>query len=301
MKQVSMREMFEAGAHFGHKTRYWCPLMAPYIYGSRHGIHIINLEKSLPLFNDALKEIAKVASNRGRILFVGTKPAAGQVIREEAMRCGMPFVDYRWLGGMLTNYKTIRQSIKRLKSLEAYEESPAFQALIKKERLALTREKNKLNSSLSGIKDMGGLPDLLFVVDAGEEKIAIKEANRLNIPVIAIVDTNTRPEGVDYIIPGNDDAMRAIKLYCASVADVIIEARGNADMKKDATPTNMPEEKVEVAKKIVKKKAIASEEAVAPVSVPTVSDKEEAAKKRVVKKKNADATSEATNTAGKVS
>ncbi len=301
MKQVSMREMFEAGAHFGHKTRYWCPLMAPYIYGSRHGIHIINLEKSLPLFNDALKEIAKVASNRGRILFVGTKPAAGQVIREEAQRCGMPFVDYRWLGGMLTNYKTIRQSIKRLKTLEAYEESPAFQALIKKERLALTREKNKLNSSLSGIKDMGGLPDLLFVIDAGEEKIAIKEANRLNIPVIAIVDTNTRPEGVDYIIPGNDDAMRAIKLYCGSVADVIIEARGNADAKKDATPSHKPEEKAEVAKKIVKKKAVASEETVAPVSVTATTDSEEAPKKRVVKKKNPETTSETTATAGKAS
>jgi small subunit ribosomal protein S2 len=292
MKQVTMRELFEAGAHFGHKTRYWCPLMGPYIYGSRHGIHIINLEKSLPLFNAALKEIAKVASNRGRILFVGTKPAAGQVIREEATRCGMPFVDYRWLGGMLTNYKTIRQSIKRLKSLEAYEESPAFQALIKKERLTLTREKDKLNSSLSGIKDMGGLPDLLFVIDAGEEKIAIKEANRLNIPVIAIVDTNTRPEGVDYIIPGNDDALRAIRLYCASVADAIIEARGNAeDAKKDTKKSEQNEEKIVVAKKIVKKKAIATEEAPASVSVAATTEEPKVVKKRVVKKSDSDAAS----------
>ena len=292
MKQVTMREMFEAGAHFGHKTRYWCPLMAPYIYGSRHGIHIINLEKSLPLFNDALKEIAKVASNRGRILFVGTKPAAGQVIREEAQRCGMPFVDYRWLGGMLTNYKTIRQSIKRLKNLEAYEESPAFQALIKKERLSLTREKDKLNSSLSGIKDMGGLPDLLFVIDAGEENIAIKEANRLNIPVIAIVDTNTRPDGVDFIVPGNDDAMRSIKLYCESVADTIIEARGKSEVKKDVKDIQPTEDKAAVAKKIVKKKAVTAETPAAS-TVAEGSDEASAAQKRVVKKKSPQATDDA--------
>jgi small subunit ribosomal protein S2 len=286
MKQVSMREMFEAGVHFGHKTRYWCPQMAPYIYGSRHGIHIINLEKTLPRFNDALKQIAKVASNRGRILFVGTKPSAGAVLREEAIRCGMPFVDYRWLGGMLTNYKTIRQSIKRLKHLEAFEESPAATELTKKERLSLTREKNKLNSSLSGIKDMGGLPDLLFVIDAGVEDIAIKEANRLNIPVVAIVDTNTKPNGVDYVVPGNDDAMRAIKLYCESVADTIIEARGKADVKKEAKAAAKSEGKAEakpaVAKKIVKKKVEVTE---APAEEVKATAEAKPAKKRVVKKK----------------
>jgi len=285
MTNVSMRQMFEAGVHFGHKTRYWCPQMAPFIYGSRHGIHIINLEKTLPRFNDALKQIAKVASNRGRVLFVGTKPSAGKVLREEAERCGMPFVDYRWLGGMLTNYKTIRQSIKRLKHLEAFEESPASKDLTKKERLSLTREKNKLNSSLSGIKDMGGLPDLLFVIDAGEENIAIKEANRLNIPVVAIVDTNTKPDGVDYVVPGNDDAMRAIKLYCSSVADTIIEARGKADVKKAAKegkPEAKKEEKtVRAAKKIVKKKEAETVEAAAEAPA----EEAKPAKKRVVKKK----------------
>lgn len=288
MKQVSMRQMFEAGVHFGHKTRYWCPQMAPYIYGSRHGIHIINLEKTLPRFNDALKQIAKVASNRGRVLFVGTKPAAGEVLREQAVRCGMPYVDYRWLGGMLTNYKTIRQSIKRLKHLEAFETSPASQNLTKKERLSLTREKDKLNSSLSGIKDMGGLPDLLFVVDAGNEQIAIKEANRLNIPVVAIVDTNTAPDGVDYVIPGNDDAMRAIKLYCESIADTIIEARGKADLDKaDKGAAKKEEKTVRAAKKIVKKKA--AEDTTAEAAAEETAEAKPA-KKRVVKKKAVDTT-----------
>lgn len=282
---VTLRQMFEAGVHFGHKTRYWCPQMAPYIYGSRHGIHIINLEKTLPRFNDALKQIAKVASNRGRVLFVGTKPSAGKVLREEALRCDMPYVDYRWLGGMLTNYKTIRQSIKRLKHLEAFEESPAAQNLTKKERLSLTREKDKLNSSLSGIKNMGGLPDLLFVIDAGEENIAIKEANRLNIPVVAIVDTNTKPDGVDYVVPGNDDAMRAIKLYCASVADTIIEARGKADVKKEAKAAAKGEAKAEAkpaaTKKVVKKKVVKKEAEAAEAKA----EEAKPAKKRVVKKK----------------
>lgn len=228
MTNVSMRQMLEAGVHFGHQTRYWNPRMAPYIFGERNQIHIINLETTLPMFEDAISFIKSVAAKKGKILFVGTKRAARDVVREEATRCGMPYVDYRWLGGMLTNYKTIRQSIKRYKELMSMRDNGVFAKLTKKEGLNLTREMQKLERALGGIKDMGGLPDVLFVIDVGHERIAINEANKMRIPVIGIVDTNNSPEGINYVIPGNDDASRAIKLYARSVADIIIEARGTA-------------------------------------------------------------------------
>ncbi len=226
--QVSMQDMLKAGVHFGHQTRYWNPKMGNYIYGSRNKIHIIDLGKSLPMFQDALNFISGVAANKGKILFVGTKYAAQDIIQEEADRCKMPFVNRRWLGGMLTNYKTIRQSIKRLKDLEAMFESGKFGRLTKKEILNLDREKAKLHSSLGGIKNMGGIPDAIFVLDVGHEKIAIAEANRLGIPVIGVVDTNNDPEGVSYVIPGNDDSTRSIRFYASTIADVILDARTSA-------------------------------------------------------------------------
>ncbi|MFZ2316019.1 MAG: 30S ribosomal protein S2 [Gammaproteobacteria bacterium] len=226
--QVSMQDMLKAGVHFGHQTRYWNPKMGTYIYGSRNKIHIIDLGKSLPMFQDALNFISGVAANKGKILFVGTKYAAQDIIQQEAERCKMPFVNRRWLGGMLTNYKTIRQSIKRLKDLEAMFESGKFGRLTKKEILNLDREKAKLNSSLGGIKNMGGIPDAIFVLDVGHEKIAIQEANRLGIPVIGIVDSNNDPDGVAYVIPGNDDSTRAIRFYASTIADVILDARVSA-------------------------------------------------------------------------
>ena len=222
-----MRQMLEAGVHFGHQTRYWNPKMAPFIYGSRHKIHIINLEETLPMFREALKFLSNIAANKGRILFVGTKHAARDVVREEAVRCGMPYVNHRWLGGMLTNYKTIRQSIKRLKELEELLlDEKIISRLTKKEVLRLVSEKDKLSTLIEGVKNMGGLPEALFVIDVGNEKIAIREAKRLSIPIVGIVDTNNNPEGIDFPIPGNDDALRAIRFYCKTLADAIIEARG---------------------------------------------------------------------------
>jgi len=217
--------MLEAGVHFGHQTRYWNPKMGPFIFGKRNNIHIINLEHSLPMFNDALNFVGKLASKKGRILFVGTKRAAQDAIRDDATRAGMPFVNRRWLGGMLTNYQTVRQSIKRLDSIQTMIESGKLEGLKKKEVLNLTREQEKLEKSIGGIRKMGGLPDALFVIDVDHERIAIKEANNLGIPVIAIVDSNSNPDGVDYVIPGNDDSMRAIKLYTSSMADAILEGR----------------------------------------------------------------------------
>ncbi len=228
MSKVTMRQMLEAGVHFGHQTRYWKPKMANYIFGSRSKIHIINLEKTLPMYNDAMNFIGKLASDQGKILFVGTKRAARGVIKEEAERCSMPFVNHRWLGGMLTNFQTVKASIKRLKDLETMSTDGSFDRMIKKEALMNTREMEKLDRSLGGIKDMGGIPDAVFVVDVGYESIAIKEANRLKIPVIGVVDTNNIPDGVDYIIPGNDDAIKAIKLYVQGAADAIIEGRASA-------------------------------------------------------------------------
>ena len=228
MANVTMRQMLEAGVHFGHQTRYWNPKMAPYIFGARGKIHIINLEKTLPLLIDALNFISSLASRRGNIMFVGTKRAASQTIAEEAARCGMPYVSHRWLGGMLTNYRTIRASVRRLQKLTELETDGSMERLVKKEILQLSRERDKLDRSLGGIKDMKGLPDALFVVDVGYEEIAIKEAQKLGIPIIAIVDTNHSPEGIDYVIPGNDDAIRSIRLYTQLVADSVLEGRASA-------------------------------------------------------------------------
>lgn len=225
--QVTMQDMLKAGVHFGHQTRYWNPKMATYIYGSRNKIHIIDLGKTLPLFQDALNFLGSTAANKGKILFVGTKYAAQEIIQDEAERCKMPYVNRRWLGGMLTNYKTIRQSIKHLKELEAMFESGKFGRLTKKEILGLEREKDKLMHSLGGIKNMGGIPDALFVIDVGHEKIAVREANRLGIPVIGVVDSNNDPDNISYIIPGNDDSTRAIRFYTRCVADAVLEARAS--------------------------------------------------------------------------
>ena len=225
MPSVTMRDMLKAGVHFGHQTRFWNPKMKPYIFGARNKIHIINLENTLPLFNEALAFVNKLASQNNKILFVGTKRAARDIIREEARRCGMPYVDHRWLGGMLTNWKTIRQSIRRLRDLEEQDQEGTLDRLTKKEALMRRREMDKLERSIGGIKDMGGLPDALFVVDVDHEDIAIKEARKLGIPVIAVVDTNSDPDGIDYVIPGNDDAIRAVQLYVRSVADAIVEGR----------------------------------------------------------------------------
>jgi small subunit ribosomal protein S2 len=225
--------MLKAGVHFGHQTRYWNPKMGKFIFGSRNKIHIVNLEKTLPMFNEALAFVEKLAAGKNKILFVGTKRSASKIVREEASRCGMPYVDHRWLGGMLTNYKTIRASIKRLRDLETQSQDGTFAKLTKKEALMRTRDLEKLDRSLGGIKDMGGLPDALFVIDVDHERIAITEANKLGIPVIGVVDTNSSPEGVDYIIPGNDDAIRAVQLYLASMADAVIRGRGNAAVSAD--------------------------------------------------------------------
>ncbi len=222
---VTMREMLEAGVHFGHQTRFWNPRMAPYIFGHRNKIHIINLEKTLEMYQEAAKFARQLASNKGTILFVGTKRQAREIVREEALRCGSPFVDYRWLGGMLTNFKTVKQSIKRLRDMEQMVEDGSMDKLSKKESLHYQREITKLDRSLGGIKDMGGLPDALFVIDVGFQKIAVEEANKLGIPVIGVVDTNHSPEGVDYVIPGNDDASRAVRLYARGIADAILEGR----------------------------------------------------------------------------
>jgi len=227
MANVTMRQMLEAGVHFGHQTRYWNPKMAPYIFGARGKIHIINLEKSLPLLNDAMNFISKMAARRGTIMFVGTKRAASAAIEEEAKRCGMPYVSHRWLGGMLTNYRTIRDSVKRLKQLEEMQSDGSIQHLVKKEILQLTRERDKLERSLGGIKDMKSLPDALFVVDVNHEDIAVKEACKLGIPVIAVVDTNCSPDEIDYVIPGNDDAIRSIRLYSQLAAEAVLEGRAS--------------------------------------------------------------------------
>lgn len=220
-----MRDMLHAGVHFGHQTRYWNPKMAQFIFGARNKVHIINLEKTVPLFNSALHFLNNVSSKKGKILFVGTKRAAGEAIKEAALKCGQYYVNKRWLGGMLTNWKTVRQSINRLKELETQSADGTFDKLTKKEVLILQREMAKLESSLGGIKDMGGLPDVIFVIDADHEHIAITEARNLGIPVVAVVDTNSNPDGVDYIIPGNDDAIRAIQLYSNAAASAIMEGR----------------------------------------------------------------------------
>ncbi|MGR3985151.1 MAG: 30S ribosomal protein S2, partial [Gammaproteobacteria bacterium] len=225
MTNITMRQLLQAGAHFGHQTRYWSPKMAPYIFGARNKIHIINLEKTLPMLREAVDYLGRVSAQKGKILFVGTKRQAGAQLREQAIRCGSPYVDRRWLGGMLTNYKTVKNSIDRLKYLERHIDSGETARLAKKEALSLERERAKLDRTLSGIKDMNGRPDALFIIDVEQEYIAVAEARKLKIPVVAVVDTNSTPDGVDYIIPGNDDSARAIALYLEAAADRIIAAR----------------------------------------------------------------------------
>jgi small subunit ribosomal protein S2 len=281
MSKVTMKQMLEAGVHFGHQKSHWHPKMAPYIFGIRNGVHIINLETTLPMFNDAMAFLTGIAKRKGRVLFVGTKHAAGEIMREEAQRCGMPYVDHRWLGGMLTNYKTVRHSIKRLKTLEKQFESEEFGNITKKEILNLTREKAKLERSLGGIKNMGGLPEALFVIDIQHEQIAIQEALNLQIPIVGVVDTNTEPKNVDYLIPGNDDSTGAIRLYAGTLADMILEAKGsdaasNVTMSsaKKAAPAKKPV-KVAAEKPVVEKaeKAEATEaEVVSAEAAPEAVD-----------------------------
>ena len=266
MADVTMRQMLEAGVHFGHQTRYWNPKMAPFIFGERNKIHILNLEKSLPLAREASAFVKAPIADGGTVLFVGTKRAAREAVRTHAVRCEMPFVCQRWLGGMLTNYKTIRQSVKRLKTLEAMAEDGTFEGLTKKEVLGLSREQEKLERSLGGIKDMRSLPDVMFVVDVDHEDIAIREARKLGIPVVAIVDTNCSPEGVDYVIPGNDDAMRAIELYSGLIADAVIDGKASlpevalgedefVELDEDGKPKKTRSRKKAAKKPAAKKKA----------------------------------------------
>jgi len=253
MATVSMRDLLKAGVHFGHQTRYWNPKMGKYIFGARNKIHIINLEHTLPALNKALAQVSALATSKNKVLFVGTKRSASKIIREEAARAGMPYVAHRWLGGMLTNYKTIRQSIKRLRELEVESKDVTFDKLTKKERLMRERETDKLERTIGGIKDMGGLPDALFVIDVDHERIAIQEANKLGIPVIGVVDTNSNPDGVDIVIPGNDDAIRAIEIYASSVANAILEAR--------AANATQADEFVEVAEAVEPAEPVAGESA----------------------------------------
>jgi small subunit ribosomal protein S2 len=222
---VTMRQMLEAGVHFGHQTRYWNPKMAEYIFGQRNKIHIVNLEKTMERYQEAMKFVRQLSSNKGTILFVGTKRQAREIVAEEAARCSMPYVDARWLGGMLTNYKTVKLSIKRLKDLEQMKEEGTFEKMNKREALTMQREMEKLDKSMGGIKDMGGLPDALFIIDVGYHKIAVTEANKLGIPIIGVVDTNHSPIGIAHVIPGNDDSSRAIRLYARGVADSVLEGR----------------------------------------------------------------------------
>jgi len=295
MPDITMRQMLEAGVHFGHQTRYWDPKMAPYIFGARGKIHIINLEKSLPMLIDSLNFVGKIASKRGSVIFVGTKRAASKSIEEEAQRCGMPYVSHRWLGGMLTNFRTIRQSIKRLRQIEKMEEDGSFARLVKKEVLQLTRERDKLEKTLGGIKDMKNLPEAMFVVDVGHEDIAVKEARKLGIPVIAVVDTNCSPNDIDYVIPGNDDAIRSIRLYTQLVVDAVLEGRaavphfedsdefveldeyGNPVKRAAKAPkVEKAEKKKKVAKKVVSKKAPVAEKVEAKAKDVTEKVKTEA-------------------------
>ncbi|NOQ68932.1 MAG: 30S ribosomal protein S2 [Gammaproteobacteria bacterium] len=296
MSNVSMRLMLEAGVHFGHQTRFWNPQMSEYIFGSRNKIHIINLEKTLPLYLDAVNALGKIAANRGSILFVGTKRAARTIMSEEAKRCGMPYVSHRWLGGMLTNYKTIRQSVSRLKELEEMSENGSFDRLNKKEQLMLTREMEKKEKVLGGIKDMKGLPGAVFVIDVGHEDIAVKEANTLGIPVFGVVDSNNSPDGVDYVIPGNDDAIKAIQLYAQGVADAVIEGRASAVIQREA-----PAAKKEAPKKVAAKKAAASKKVdaakVDAVEEESVAEESVAVAVEAVEKEVVEAADEATTEA----
>ena len=253
MANVTMRQMLEAGVHFGHQTRYWNPKMKAYIFGERNKIHIINLEKTVPLLNDAMNFLSRMASRNGKILFVGTKRAARDLVKSEAERSVMPYVNHRWLGGMLTNFNTVRQSIKRLKDLETMVADGSMERLNKKEALGLSREAEKLERSLGGIKNMERLPDVLFIIDVGYEKIAVKEAAKLGIPIVAIVDTNNSVENVDYVIPGNDDAIKAIELYAAAAADAVLDGKQSAQITR-AADSDDTESKASKPKKAVAKK-----------------------------------------------
>lgn len=296
MAKVTVKQLLEAGAHFGHNTRYWNPRMAPYIFGARNKIHLIDLRETEKMFNDAMNYISKIASRRGKIMFVGTKRAAGKTVKEEALRCGMPFVSHRWLGGMLTNYKTVQQSIKRLRDIEAMQEDGRINKFVKKEQLNLERERVKLEKTLGGIKEMKGLPDALFVVDTRFESIAINEAKKLGIPVVAIVDTNNSFDNIDYIIPANDDAMKAIRLYTATVADSVLEGKAAMQIEVPAAePKPKASEKVEqeqseteqkVAPETPKaeEKAEQQAEPAAPPETEKKVTKKKVTKKKVVKK-----------------
>ena len=291
MAKASMKKMLEAGVHFGHRSRFWHPKMEPYIYGTRNGVHIINLEKTLPQFNDVLNFASKTAAQGGSILFVGTKRAASNIIKEEAIRCGMPYVNHRWLGGMMTNYKTIKASIKRLKDLEFLAEEN-FAQFTKKEALVMTREMEKLERSLGGIKDLGSIPDVVFVVDIGHEKNAVREARTLRLPIIGVVDSNHNPEGIDYVIAGNDDSIRAIGYYARKIADAVLEAKASivetkpvakktAPTAKKETVETAPEKEAAEEKKPATKKVVVEP---APEAEAAAEEKKPAAKKPAAKK-----------------
>jgi len=318
MSNVTMREMLEAGVHFGHQTRYWNPSMAPYLFGQRNKIHIINLEKTLPLYEEAVNYVSKMASKKGTILFVGTKRSAQSIVAEEAKRCGMPFINRRWLGGLLTNFKTVRGSINRLKEIEAMQTDGRLERINKKEQLMLKRELEKLEANLSGIKDMKGIPDAIFIIDVGYENIAVSEAVKLGIPVVGVVDSNNSLKGVDYVIPGNDDAIRSISLYAKGIADAILDSRQSVahlggsensdeliEIDESGAPVEAGEDasaKPKVAKKAAKKKVAKkaeSEEVSDDAVEETVSD--DASEKKVVKKKTAAKKKVVKKTAKKVS
>ena len=292
MSQFTLRDLLEAGVHFGHQKRFWNPKMKEYIFGERQKVHIINLEKTLPLYLDAVNYLGKIASKKGKILFVGTKKAASELIKLEATRAGMPYVNHRWLGGMLTNYKTVRQSIKRLKELEKMQEEGIFDRLSRKEALIRTREMEKLEKSIGGIKNMGGLPDVLFIIDTMYEATAIEEARRLGIPVVAVVDTNSSPDNVEYIVPGNDDAIRAIRLYLSGIVDAIVDAKAsiretaeeaNDEAKKSkAGPTVKTKVKTKVKTVEAPVEAVVEEEVVVVVEEPKAEKKP--VKKAAIKK-----------------
>ena len=285
MSNVTMREMLEAGVHFGHQTRFWNPKMAPYIFGERNKIHIINLEKSLPLCNEATSYLGNIASKKGKVLFVGTKRAASEAVKKAAESCNMPFVNHRWLGGMLTNFRTVRQSIRRLKELEDMEANNSYDVKNKKEILTLQREQEKLHKTLGGIKDMGGLPAALFVIDVGYENIAIQEANKLGIPVVGIVDTNNSPKGIEYIVPGNDDSMRAITLYASLVADAINV--GKATIVSGGGDDELIELSEEAAPAKADKAAVAAKPEAAEAEAVVAAEPEVAAPKKAAVKKAA--------------
>jgi small subunit ribosomal protein S2 len=284
-----MRDLLEAGVHFGHQKRYWNPKMSEFIFGARNDIHIINLEKTVPALNEALDFVASVAQKKNKVLFVGTKRSASKIVKEEASRAGMPYVDKRWLGGMLTNYKTIRQSIRRLRDLEEQSTDGTFAKLTKHEALTRQRLLEKLESSLGGIKDMGGLPDVILIVDVDHEKIAVTEAKTLGIPVVAIVDTNSNPDNVDYLIPGNDDAIRSVRLFLSSFADAILEAKGQnnvvesdfVEVAEEAEPESVSEPSAEgaeadtsVSEEAAATEAPSAEEAATPSEADTSAEQE---------------------------